>query len=83
MEKDWRKFVTLNPPNAIKIKENLEEQKGSGVIEIVNKSSDCIIFKVKTTEPKNYVVRPNQGVIGPDSATSVKILCAILLSNVS
>jgi len=57
--KDWKKFVTLNPPNAVIFKENREENKGSSQIEIINKSQDYIMFKVKTTEPNNYIVRPN------------------------
>jgi hypothetical protein len=59
VEKDWKKYVTLNPPNAVTFKENKEEGKGISYIEIINKSNDCIIFKVKTTEPNNYIVRPN------------------------
>jgi hypothetical protein len=62
-EKDWTKFVTLNPPNAVLFKENKEEGKGVSNIEIINKSTDLILFKVKTTEPNNYIVRPNQGII--------------------
>lgn len=58
-QQDWRKFVTLNPPNAVIFKENREEGKGTSSIEIINKSQDHIIFKVKTTEPNNYIVRPN------------------------
>ncbi len=57
--KDWRKFVTLNPPNAVIFKENKDEGKGTSHIEIKNKSQDFIMFKVKTTEPNNYIVRPN------------------------
>lgn len=74
-EKDWRKFVTLNPPNAVIFKESGEEGKAASHIEIINKSQDFIIFKVKTTEPNNYIVRPNQGSIAPDSSTAVKIIC--------
>ena len=75
VEKDWRKFVTLNPPNAVLFKEGGEEGKSMSNIEIINKSQDFIIFKVKTTEPNNYIVRPNQGSIPPESSTSVKIIC--------
>lgn len=58
--KDWRKFVTLNPPNAVIFRENIDEGgKGTSKIEILNKSQDHIMFKVKTTEPNNYIVRPN------------------------
>ncbi len=59
VEKDWRKFVTINPPNAVIFKENAEDGKAVSIIEIINKSQDFIIFKVKTTEPNNYIVRPN------------------------
>ena len=81
--KDWRKFVTLNPPNAVIFKENKEEGKGTSHIEIKNKSQDFIMFKVKTTEPNNYIVRPNQGVIAPDSSMAVKILCQVNIAEVS
>lgn len=37
--------------------------------------NDYLTFKVKTTRPMRYLVRPNQGIIGPDgSATIVVIL---------
>ena len=80
--KDWRKFVTLNPPNAVIFKENREEGKGSSQIEIINKSQDYIMFKVKTTEPNNYIVRPNQGVISPESSIMVKIICQVNIAEV-
>lgn len=60
IEKDWKKFVTLRPANAVIFKESREEtSKGTSVIDIINKSNDYIMFKVKTTEPNNYIVRPN------------------------
>jgi len=33
-----------------------------------------ILYKVKTTMPVNYLVRPNQGIIQPTSEVSVKII---------
>lgn len=59
VEKDWKKYVTLNPANAVVFKESKEDGKGTSQIEIINKSNDYIMFKVKTTEPNNYIVRPN------------------------
>ena len=79
-EKDWRKYVTLNPPNAVIFRESKEEGKAGSSIEIINKSNDHIIFKVKTTEPNNYIVRPNQGSITPESSISVKVICQINVS---
>lgn len=59
VERDWKKFVTINPPNAVIFKESKEDGKGVSSLEIINKSTDNILFKVKTTEPNNYIVRPN------------------------
>lgn len=76
-EKDWKKYVTLNPPNAVIFKDSKEEGKSMSVIEIINKSNDHIIFKVKTTNPNNYIVRPNQGSITPESSISVKVIAQV------
>ena len=59
VDKDWKKLVSIIPPNAVSLKENKEEGKGMSTLDISNKSSDHILFKVKTTDPNNYVVRPN------------------------
>ena len=82
---DWTKYVTLSPPLvAVIFRENKEEGKGASQIEIINKSADShILFKVNTTEPKNYIVRPNQGVIRPDSSITVKIVCQVNIGQVS
>jgi hypothetical protein len=75
--------VTLNPPQAVIFRENKEEGKAVSSIDIINKSSEAyILFKVKTTEPNNYIVRPNQGVIKPESSINVKIICQVNLSQV-
>ncbi|XAR52522.1 hypothetical protein NMG60_11020649 [Bertholletia excelsa] len=37
-------------------------------IRLVNKSSKHVAFKVKTTSPKKYCVRPNTGIIEPKSS---------------
>jgi MSP (Major sperm protein) domain len=75
-QQDWTKFVTLNPPQAVIFRENKEEGKWTSSIDIINKSGEAhILFKVKTTEPNNYIVRPNQGVIKPESSINVKIIC--------
>ena len=75
--------MTLNPPQAVIFRENKEEGKAVSSIDIINKSSEAyILFKVKTTEPNNYIVRPNQGVIKPESSINVKIICQVNLSQV-
>ena len=37
-----------------------------------NKTSDHVAFKIKTTRPKGYCVRPNSGVILPNGSTQVE-----------
>mmetsp|Transcript_16634 Transcript_16634/g.48244 ORF Transcript_16634/g.48244 Transcript_16634/m.48244 type:complete len:322 (-) Transcript_16634:112-1077(-) len=37
-------------------------------------TSDSIAFKVKTTQPRRYLVRPNQGLIAPKSSEQISIL---------
>lgn len=36
--------------------------------------SEYIAFKVKTTQPRRYLVRPNQGLIAPGTAETISIL---------
>ncbi|XP_073313238.1 vesicle-associated protein 1-2-like [Primulina huaijiensis] len=40
-------------------------------MQLTNKSADYVAFKVKTTNPKKYCVRPNTGVVIPRSACDV------------
>ncbi|KAL6839891.1 hypothetical protein ACP4OV_029701 [Aristida adscensionis] len=41
------------------------KKQSSCSVHLVNKSNDYVAFKVKTTSPKRYCVRPNTGVILP------------------
>jgi len=51
----------------VNFKENVIDSEGRLItyLELQNSSQDNIIYKVKTTDPKNYVVRPNQGHLLP------------------
>jgi len=37
-------------------------------------SEDHIAFKVKTTQPRRYLVRPNQGLVAPGTSATISIL---------
>ncbi|XP_066313222.1 vesicle-associated protein 2-2-like [Miscanthus floridulus] len=41
------------------------KKQSSCVVHLINKSNEYVAFKVKTTSPKRYCVRPNTGVILP------------------
>ncbi|KAL6989578.1 hypothetical protein U1Q18_015331 [Sarracenia purpurea var. burkii] len=53
-------------PRELKFTFELKKQCSSSV-RLVNKSNNHVAFKVKTTSPKKYCVRPNTGIIKPKS----------------
>lgn len=56
--------VVINPKTEIHFDMAVSGQPTTSNIEIKNTSREMnIAYKVKTTAPKNYVVRPNQGII--------------------
>ncbi|CBN77198.1 conserved unknown protein [Ectocarpus siliculosus] len=44
------------------------------VLHLTNNGSESVAFKVKTTKPKRYLVRPNQGVVAPSEDLPVSIV---------
>ena len=71
--KDWRKKVTVVPPDGIRFQQDPNEAKPYAMLTIKNILELPIMFKVKTTVPGNYLVRPNQGMIRANSEAEVKI----------
>ncbi|KAJ1692158.1 hypothetical protein LUZ63_008856 [Rhynchospora breviuscula] len=59
-------------PRELKFPFELKKQS-SCTIHLVNKSNDYVAFKVKTTSPKRYCVRPNIGVILPMSSSEFTV----------
>lgn len=57
--KDWRKKVTVLPPDGIRFQLDPIEPKPYTMLTIKNILDLPIMFKVKTTMPANYLVRPN------------------------
>ncbi|XP_052208077.1 vesicle-associated protein 1-2-like isoform X2 [Diospyros lotus] len=53
-------------PRELKFTFELKKQS-SCVVRLVNISDQYVVFKVKTTSPKKYCVRPNVGIIKPKS----------------
>lgn len=44
------------------------------ILKLTNNNSDPVAFKVKTTAPKQYCVRPNSGHIAPGKSVEVQVL---------
>lgn len=46
----------------------------SSIIKLHNPSNTKVCFKVKTTAPKKYCVRPNSGIVNPEDTVSVSVM---------
>ncbi|KAJ3369519.1 phosphatidylinositol-binding protein scs2 [Allomyces arbusculus] len=46
----------------------------TATLTITNRENATVAFKVKTTAPKQYCVRPNSGIIGPHEAITVQVI---------
>ncbi|GMT28425.1 hypothetical protein PFISCL1PPCAC_19722, partial [Pristionchus fissidentatus] len=66
-------LVTLVPQSEITFKGPYTDVVTS-YLKIQNPQSKTICFKVKTTAPKQYCVRPNSGVLKPGDSTSVSVM---------
>jgi hypothetical protein len=81
-QRSWRKLVTVDPAAGISFLLDKTEGKPVAYLTIKNMSEVPILYKVKTTMPVNYLVRPNQGIIQPSSDISVKIIFNFALDSV-
>ncbi|CAO3595479.1 unnamed protein product [Absidia cylindrospora] len=63
--------VVLDPPNQLVFKRPLT-QPIEEFLYVKNDGTEPIAFKVKTTAPKQYCVRPNSGIISPSSMWKFK-----------
>ncbi|KAJ6679408.1 VESICLE-ASSOCIATED PROTEIN 1-3 [Salix purpurea] len=57
-------------PTELKFPFELKKQSSCSM-QLTNKSDKYVVFKVKTTNPKKYCVRPNTGVVMPGSTCRV------------
>ncbi|KAL8500340.1 hypothetical protein ACS0TY_020081 [Phlomoides rotata] len=49
------------------------KKQSSCAMQLTNKTDQYIAFKVKTTNPKRYCVRPNAGIVSPHSVCNVTV----------
>lgn len=64
--------VEVTPPD-LKFRFQINKQLFSA-ININNKSDQRQAFKIKTTAPKKYVVRPSSGVVDPKASLAVQVI---------
>jgi len=58
-----------------------DPQNSKTTLTITNLNQQSIAYKVKTTKPKHYIVRPNQGIIESDTNVSIEISCVVDVSD--
>ncbi|KAF5194404.1 Vesicle-associated protein 1-1 [Thalictrum thalictroides] len=59
-------------PSELKFPFELKKQSSSS-LQLTNKTEEYVAFKVKTTNPKKYCVRPNTGVVLPGATCDVTV----------
>ncbi|CAH2103215.1 unnamed protein product [Euphydryas editha] len=64
--------LTIEPQNELKFK-GLFELGYTTYMRLTNPSEHTVLFKIKTTAPKKYCVRPNSGVLEPNSKVDIAI----------
>ncbi|XP_075991433.1 VAMP-associated protein 33kDa isoform X1 [Anticarsia gemmatalis] len=68
--------LTIEPQNELKFKvdySGLFEHGCTTYMRLTNPTNDTVLFKIKTTAPKKYCVRPNSGVLDPNSKVEIAI----------
>lgn len=65
--------LTIDPPNEITFKGPFTDVVTSN-LKLTNPSDKYVCFKVKTTAPKQYCVRPNSGLIPPSESVLVSVM---------
>jgi len=66
-------MVTLDPVSHLSFRP-VEGDRPQTNLKLINKGSIPIMFKIKTTKPQRYLVRPSQGVVGQNNDVQVQVL---------
>ncbi|KAL6903431.1 hypothetical protein ACP4OV_004244 [Aristida adscensionis] len=72
MGSDAKELLGIEPPE-LRFPFELKKQISCSM-QLTNRTDDYIAFKVKTTSPKKYCVRPNSGIVPPRSTSDVTAL---------
>lgn len=68
-----KQILQLEPKHEITF-EGPFERVVTSYLELKNPSDKKVCFKVKTTAPKRYCVRPNSGILAPDGKVKIAIM---------
>ena len=68
--------LTVSPPDKLQFKIQQADSTNTPkcVMSLSNETDENLAFKVKTTQPRRYLVRPNQGIIPPGGSSPITII---------
>lgn len=66
-------ILVLDPPNDLKFKGPFTDVVTAN-LKLKNPSEKKVCFKVKTTAPRRYCVRPNSGIIEPGATLTISVM---------
>ncbi|GMH86679.1 hypothetical protein TrVE_jg10709 [Triparma verrucosa] len=66
--------LTITPDKQIGFTLSRGDNATKSMLTLANNTGDYFAFKVKTTQPKRYLVRPNQGLVKPGESEEVTII---------
>ncbi|XP_028138738.1 vesicle-associated membrane protein-associated protein B/C [Diabrotica virgifera virgifera] len=64
--------LQIEPQHELKFKGPFNEPSGT-YMKLTNPTDKRVVYKIKTTAPKKYCVRPNSGILEPNSHTEISI----------
>lgn len=65
-------MLRLNPSEAIHFAKSGHDLVGT--VDIVNIAHTAVTYKIKTTSPEKFRVRPSSGVLAPGASTSINVV---------
>lgn len=66
-------FLQISPEHEVKFTKKDIASLPETYIELRNNSDSIVVYKIKTTNPEKYVVKPNQGVLTGGKGTRIII----------
>ncbi|XP_038069486.1 vesicle-associated membrane protein-associated protein A-like [Patiria miniata] len=66
-------ILEIDPPNELRFRGPFTEVVSSE-LKLINPSEKTVCFKIKTTAPRRYCVRPNSGIVGPKESVKVSVM---------
>lgn len=67
-------ILAIDPPNILYFEPTLKTSTPCAVLRLKNVSRSRVGFKVKTTAPKSYLVKPSAGAVGPGEVAEVLVV---------